>query len=170
MQAFSRSHEWRATSSSSCRLRDDSKRSTAIAVVRRDEWGAKRVVLQGGTGADGSWGGCKRTAGTRTSSGKSKETVDQIRSFLRRVKLYLGALCRDKACKRARSRSFRVETWRPLACPLLWPAARRRRYKNIPLLRAFVVSLIREHSWHESLPLKGRSQICLENHVVLPRS
>lgn len=38
----------------------------------------------------GSRGGRKRAAGTRTSSGESKETADQIRSFLRRVKLCLG--------------------------------------------------------------------------------
>ncbi|KYN31675.1 Dehydrodolichyl diphosphate synthase [Trachymyrmex septentrionalis] len=57
VQAFSRSHEWRATSSSSCRPRDDgSKRSTAIAVVRRELVGCKGVVFQGGTGADGSCG------------------------------------------------------------------------------------------------------------------
>ncbi|KAG5308285.1 DHDDS synthase, partial [Acromyrmex insinuator] len=57
VQAFSRSHEWRATSSSSCRPRDDgSKRSTAIAVVRRELVGCEGVVFQGGTGADGSCG------------------------------------------------------------------------------------------------------------------
>jgi len=162
--ACSRSREWRARWSS-CRPADGSKRSTAIPTSRQR--GAMGVVFfpRWLRPARRSSRRVVRRTGTRTSSGERKETVRQIRSLPRRVKLWPRPYGCDNACKRARSRSFRVEARRPLACCPRRDALRCERRCGDAVIKmfrcgVFVVSSIRGYSWHESLPLKGRSQIC----------
>jgi len=160
-----RSREWRARSSS-CRPADGSKRSTAISDRRERDATGVVLSLRWLWPAGRSLRRVARRTGTRTSSGELKETVRQIRSLPRRVKLWPRPYGCDNACKRARSRSFRVEARRPLACCPRRDALRCERWRGDAVIKmfrygVFVVSSIRGHSWHESLPLKGRSQICL---------
>lgn len=81
------------------------------------EWsmrGAKRVVLQGETTTVLAEGVRKRRARERAAAGRRKPPA-RLDLSPRRVKP-CQVLRRDKTCKRARSRSFRVETRRPFAC------------------------------------------------------
>jgi hypothetical protein len=101
----------------------------------------KRVVLQGGTGVPAvlAEGVRELRARERAAASPRKPPVRLDLSF-EGLSSTLGPYRRDKACKRARSRSFRVETCdapsRVLSYDIPSDRQRRRRYKNIPLLRA----------------------------------